>query len=310
MELWRATVDIVKRDSAGSITDMEHGIELEFPVVVTNALTQTYKCTQAFEGSDPEPCPVDLAQKLLAHWSVLYSQGTAVWPMAEGLPLPGSLYGDYASPVQSVSVDSGQESVSVTFGPPRHLEVADFASRLQGFRTRRAAISYARRTTGKPDGNQLDGTTTAPASGTGHAPGGKRRTKVTATDGRTIDLNPANIDAGKSIGVQTLTITKDGTKLADIQVLATDDLTADLSQQTAGSSGGGGGSETTKDTLCPWCPRQWDGGVTAGGDGDGSVPADGSGVGDSTHPGSGVLPGTGATDVLHPAACPPCNFIK
>ncbi|MEI6212309.1 MAG: hypothetical protein WCR06_11860, partial [bacterium] len=207
MELWRATVDIVKRDSAGSITDMEHGIELEFPAVATNAFTQTYKCTQAFDGVDSEPCPADLAQKLLAHWSVLYSQGTAVWPMAEGLPFPGALYGDYVSPVQSVSVDSGQESVSVTFGPPRHLEVADFASRLQGFRTRRAAISYARRTTGKPDGNQLDGTTTAPASGTGHAPGGKRRTKVTATDGRTIDLNPANIDAGKSIGVQTLTIT-------------------------------------------------------------------------------------------------------
>ncbi|MEI7673274.1 MAG: hypothetical protein WCK00_14270, partial [Deltaproteobacteria bacterium] len=121
---------------------------------------------------------------------------------------------------------------------------------------------------------------------------------------------PANIDAGKSIGVQTLTITKDGAKLADIQVLATDDLTADLSQQTAGSSGGVGGSETTTDTLCPWCPRQWDGSVTVGGDGDGSVPADGSGVGATAHPGSGALPGTGATDVLHPAACPPCSFIK
>lgn len=306
MELWRATVDIIKRDAAGAITDQEHAVELEFPVVVTNAITKTYQCTQSVDGVEAEPCPSDLAAKLLAHWSVLYAQGTADWPIVEGIPFPGALYGDYASPVQSASIESGQNSVAITFGPPRHLEVADFASRLQGFRTRRAAFSYARRTTGQPDGNQLDGTTKAPASGTGHAPGVKRRTQVTANDGRAINLNPADIDAGKSIGVQTLTITKNGVTLADVQVLATGDLTADLQDQTADSTDGSGSS----DSSCLWCPRRWDGGVTAGGDSDGSVAADSGGVGDTAHPGSSSISGVGATDVLHPARCPPCLYPK
>jgi hypothetical protein len=308
-ELWIATVDIIKRDAMGNIKDQEHAVTLEFPVVTTDAITKTYKRQIAYEGIDPEPCPTDLAVKLLSHWSVLYAQGSAVWPMALTIPAPGARYGDTMSPLQSVSVDSDQNSVTAVFGPPRHLEVADFATRLQGFRTRRAAFSYSRRITGEPGKDTLDATTTTPAAGTGHAPGDKRRTKVSAPDGRAIDLNPSLIDAGKSIGVQTLTIKNNGTTLASMQVLATSDMSADLVTNTATATPG---DTNFPDEPCPWCPRRWDGSVTAGGDGDGSVIAGGGGIGDTPHPGvtNPSLPGVGATDVFHPSACPPCQFVR
>jgi hypothetical protein len=308
-ELWIATVDIIKRDALGNIKDQEHAVILEFPVVTTDAITKTYKRQIAYEGIDPEPCPPDLAVKLLAHWSVLYAQGSAVWPMALSIPPPGARYGDTMSPLQSVSVDSGQNSVNAVFGPPRQLEIADFATRLQGFRTRRAALSFSHRTTGTPGKDTLDATTTTPTSGTGHAPGDKRRTKISAPDGRSIDLNPSAIDAGKSIGVNTLTIKSNGETLASMQVLSTSDMSADLVTASATATPGSSAASSTE--PCPWCPRRWDGSVTAGGDGDGSVIAGGGGIGDTPHPGvtNPSLPGVGATDVLHPSACPPCQFV-
>jgi hypothetical protein len=307
-EIWRATVDIVLRDAAGAVIDQEHATVLDLPVVVTNAVTKKYHAVDDFDYEEAEPVPVDLASQLLAHWSRLYEQGTAMWPMASGIPTPGQTYGDYATPIQSLKFDSDQQSISAIFGPPRHLEPATLATRLQGFRNRRSAHSHLDRSTGESHGQQRNANQTIAKPVCGHAPGEKRQTTLKSSDGNaSIVLDPGAVDSGSQISVRSWTFTGGGGE-ATVQVLGTKDTIVDFDAKTIST----GDPNDPNNGRCPSCPSRWiDGGVIPD-TFDNSVAAWAypGGVYDNIHPGyvGGGDNGVYAGDTPYPYLCPPCRL--
>lgn len=181
-EVFRATVDIVKRDDAGEIIDAEHAVELALELVTTDATTREYRVPQASSSTDGEPVPANLATELLAHYSVRYAEGMARWPARVLWVYPGDTID--GTPIQTVAVSSADKAIEVVFGPPQHLSISDFASLLQGFRTRRASVSWQARVDGEPAAeSELAAGQTAIAKAAGHAPGAKRHLTVTAAAG-------------------------------------------------------------------------------------------------------------------------------
>lgn len=198
-----ATCDIIRRNAANEIIDNEHAVVLELQVVTTNATTRTYTHVQAFSGIDGEPVPEGLAAELLAHWSTRYYDGTATWPLADAWPVVGAIVS--GSPIQSCSVESSRNTASVQFGAPAHLSIEDFAARLQGFRTRRASISWRSRSTGEPAPSaELDPAQLNPAKVPGQGGGEKRQLVVAGATTGKIDLNPSGLSESQSMSPRTL----------------------------------------------------------------------------------------------------------
>ena len=195
VEQWVAVANLIQRDTSGNIIGVETGVSLTLDVITTDATTQTYKIMQSESLTGGEPCPSDLATALWAHWSVLYSQGNATWPVADLWPVPGQLY-TTNSPIQVIRIESQRHTVDVEFGPPQHLEISDWATRLQGFRTRRPTYSWSMRTsTGSQQGGSLGSNPITPAKSGGSSPGTKNRETLEATSSeglqQQINLNPA-----------------------------------------------------------------------------------------------------------------------
>jgi hypothetical protein len=200
VERFTATVDIIMRDGDEEIVDQEHGVELEIELVTTSASTREYSHTAALSSESGESVPGDLAVQLLEHWSRLFYDGSAAWPLSAGWPVVGTLVS--GSPVQTATVESVRNTAEVSFGAPSHLSVTDFAALLQGFRTRRPSISWQSRQTGTPPAeSDVQQGLKAPNRAAGFAPGQKRRQKVVAeeADGsHAIDVNPASVSGPES----------------------------------------------------------------------------------------------------------------
>ena len=290
-EVFRATVDIVKRDDTGEIIDSEHAVELALEVVTTDARTREYRVPQSYNYTEGEPVPADLATELLAHLSVRYMEGSAVWPARDLWAAPGDTID--GSPIQSVEVSSADTCIEVVFGPPQHLSIADFASVLQGFRTRRAAVSWQARVDGEPAAeSELAAGQAGIARAGGHAPGAKRRLTIKAADGLggSIQLNPALLDDDEVIRVRTISWKDESDAVQTARILATDNIPQD-------------GTEPPPDEDPPPCGHPGNepgaGGDSGGGD-DTEHPGDEPGAGgdsgggdDTDHPGDSPSPPSG-----------------
>ncbi len=223
LETFRATCDIVKRDDAGEIIDAEHAVELALELVTTDATTREYRVPQSSSSTDGEPVPANLATELLAHLSVRYMEGSAVWPARDLWAAPGDTID--GTPIQTVDVTSADKCIEVVFGPPQHLSIADFAAVLQGFRTRRASVSWQARVDGEPAAeSELAAGQHGIAKAAGHAPGAKRRMtiKAAAGDGGEIQLNPGQLDDDETIRVRTISWKDGADNVMTAKVLATD----------------------------------------------------------------------------------------
>ena len=227
-EVFRAVVDLIKRDDAGEIVDAEHAVELELQVIATNARTKEYRVPQSWSSTSGEPVPANLAAELLAQFSVRYAEGSARFPARHLWPAPGdNLDG---TPVQTVSVSSADKCAEIIFGPPQHLSVADFASLLQGFRTRRASVSWQARTDGAPPADaEAAGGQSGIARAGGHAPGAKTQLTIKAPDGAggAIQLRPSQIDTSETIRVRQISWKDPSDTIRTAKVLATDHIPQD-----------------------------------------------------------------------------------
>lgn len=195
VETFFATADVIKRDAADEVVSVEKGVELEMQLVTTSASTRTYRYLQSFSATSPESTPDGLAAALYAHWSILYAEGSAQWPLADLWANPGMLL--HSTPIQRVIVDSTASTCSAIYGPPQQLSASDLAGILSRFRSRRSSTRYEARTTGQTAAPAEDTrATTGIARTTGHAPGAPARTKIVAAVGEishAIDLHPACI---------------------------------------------------------------------------------------------------------------------
>lgn len=194
LETFYAVCDIVKRDG-DEIVSTEYDVNLEMQFVTTDATTKTYTWQESVSVTAAEPTPSGLAASLLAHWSVLYAQGTFTAPVQDGIPHPGQLV--YDTPIQSVRISAQAATVTGTFGPPSHLSAQDFVAFLQGFRTVRKSLRYQARDDGKPAAEEeSDQTVIAPVSASEWSPGSYGSLRV-KDGGKTINLDPAALgDAG------------------------------------------------------------------------------------------------------------------
>lgn len=227
-EVFRATVDIVKRDDDGEIIDSEHAVELELAVVTTDAATREYRVLQSYSSTAGEPAPADLATELLAHLSVRYMEGSATWPARDLWAAPGDTID--GTPIQTVDLSSADKCIEVVFGPPQHLSIADFAAVLQGFRTRRASVSWQARVDGEPAAeSELDAGQNGIAKAAGHAPGAKRRMTIKAADGLggSIQLNPGQLDDDETIRVRTISWKDESDTVHTARILASDNIPQD-----------------------------------------------------------------------------------
>lgn len=284
-EVFRAVVDIVKRDDAGEIIDAEHAVELELAVVTTDAATREYRVLQSYSSTAGEPAPADLATELLAHLSVRYMEGSATWPARDLWAAPGDTID--GTPIQTVDLSSADKCIEVVFGPPQHLSIADFAAVLQGFRTRRASVSWQARVDGEPAAeSELDAGQNGIAKAAGHAPGAKRRMTIKAADGLggAIKLDPGQLADDETIRVRTISWKDGADAVQTARILATDNIPQD-------------GTDPPEDDDPPPCGHPGNepgagGAVTGDEPGDGTEhPGDESGgAGDTDHPGDSPSP--------------------
>lgn len=261
VEKFTAEVDIIQRNAAGEIIDATHAVPLEMELITTDAVTKVeptpYRIFQTFSSIAAEPTPANLASELLAHWSVLYSDGSASWPLVLAWPLPGQTYA--GSPIQTVSIESALNTASVTFGAPEHLSVNDFADRLQGFRTRRPSVSYGNRSTAEPPAeSEINPNNAAPARATGAGAGQKRRSVLTSESGGSIDLDPDQIDPSDTMSPHPVSWQAPGGATLTAKMLTTtpllpdgsepgDPSERDCSKHPGDPSSAGGGSGTDED---------------------------------------------------------------
>jgi hypothetical protein len=201
VEVFKATVDIIKRDGANNIISKQHAVPIEMECVTTDAVTKTYRVTQSASGVTGEAIPTNLAAELLALWSGVYQEGSASFAAADLWPSPGMIVlGN--TPIQTVSVDSATNTCTVTFGPPQRDQQADYQAKLQGYKTRRMAYGWSKRTDGKPSGNLVDPTQKAPALVPGAGKGEAQREVIAAQDSgsrtQKVDINPAAVAFGES----------------------------------------------------------------------------------------------------------------
>ncbi len=228
VEQFRAIVDIVQRDEDGAITESEHAVNLSLDVITTNATTRTYSKLQSYSATSAEPTPANLATELLAHLSVRYAEGSASWPIRDLWAAPGNTL--YSTPIQTVHVSSADKLAEVAFGPPQHLSVADFAAVLQGFRTRRASISWKARTNAEPAAeNELEANQASPARVPGFAPGAKRHLSIAAAAGAggSVVLDPTKLDDDETITVKEISWKDADNQVQRAKVLASDNIPQD-----------------------------------------------------------------------------------
>ncbi len=196
LETFWAVVDVVQRDGAGNIVSEEANLNLEMQFVTTDATTKTYRWRDGLSVTTAESTPTGLAAALLAHWSVLYAQGSFSCAVDDGIPHPGQTVLD--SPVQTVRVDAVTNIVTGTFGPPSRLSAQDFVSFLNQARPLRKSTRFAARDNGTPpDGDESDETLFAPVSSSEWSPGEPAR-QVIASDGKKIDLDPGSLGAAET----------------------------------------------------------------------------------------------------------------
>ncbi len=227
-EVFRATCDIVKRDDAGEIIDAEHAVELALELVTTDATTREYRVPQSYSYTTGEPAPANLATELLAHLAVRYMEGSATWPARDLWAAPGDTID--GAPIQTVDLSSADKCIEVVFGPPQHLSIADFAAVLQGFRTRRASVSWQARVDGEPAAeSELAAGQNGIAKAAGHAPGAKRRMTIKAADGLggSIQLNPGQLDDDETIRVRTISWKDASDTVQTARILASDHIPQD-----------------------------------------------------------------------------------
>lgn len=281
-EVFRAIVDIVKRDNTGEIVDAEHAVELELHVIATDARTREYRAPLSRRFVSAEPTPANLAAELLAHFSVRYAEGTARWPAGDLWPSIGDTID--GTPIQSIFVTSSDKTIDVAFGPPQHLAVADFASLLQGFRTRRAAFSWRARTDGEPaSDSDLTADQTGVVRASGHAPGIKRRLTIKAEKGAggAIQLAPGWLDDDQVMRVRTISWRDSADIVRRAKILATDNIPQDGTEPPP----------EEEEIVPPPCGHPGN----AGGGSPGSHPGDTPGgderdIGRGDHPGNSPTP--------------------
>lgn len=223
VETFRATVDVVKRDGGGNILTREHAVELAMDLVTTDATSKTYSRVDSADFEEPETIPADFAAQLLAQWSVLYAEGTAVWGIASAWPHPGALM--HATPLQRVAVSAAAMSATGTYGPPQHLSASDLAAFLNRFRRRCASRRAQSRDDGlAPADSVRDANAVAPAKAAGHADGAPTRIRMVEgerSSAKTIDLDPERLEPASTATPRLIKYTNAAGELRQAYVLAT-----------------------------------------------------------------------------------------
>lgn len=288
VETFRATVDIVKRDETGNVLTQEHAVHLDLDLVTTDANTRNYSRVDSVDFEEAETIPADFAAQLYARWSVLYAEGSSVWPLAAAWPHPGALM--HETPLQRVSVSAKAMTASGTYGPPQHLSASDLAAFLNRFRQRVASRRAQAREDGKqPADSVRDANAVAPVKAGGHADGAPTRTRMVqglSSAAKTIDLDPALLDDGKTAKPRVISFLDAEGNPAHATFIATADEAGEAEDPSAPVPG--------DPDYPPPCGHPGNGGGGGGGSEDlahpGDEPGGGPGVTDTDHPGDEPSP--------------------
>lgn len=238
VETFSCVAEVVRRNGAGDVVDVEKALPVQIQLVTTNATTRSYKYTTSSTSTTAEPEPDGLAAALLAahagdgrSLTVVGSlpDSTSDFDMSGGehdwLPEPGDTYDGMVA--QSVQMDFPERTMTIQFGPPSHLSIQDMAGLMTGFRARRTASTAARnRDTGETGGDEVNMNIVAPAQAVQAGQGRRERFVVANPAGAVIDSDPAKITSStdKTMEPRTLTLykkTSEGLQPFKICVMAT-----------------------------------------------------------------------------------------
>lgn len=242
-----AQVDYVLKDGSGNVIEAQTDRPVSLRLMVTNAITKTYRRTTSYDTG--ETTPTGVAAALHASWNALQYDGLAKLTQQEcsGSAIPGQKlcisggrteWATMNALIQETTelVDRGHTTIRIA--PPRHLEADTLVGLFRALRSRRFSWSRLSRTTGDVTDGDLNLSGKAATEDAADGSGQHKRLVIrnSATEDATqyaheIDLDPAAIDhaddthaANRTLRPRELTVlTKDGSgnpQLQLIQILA------------------------------------------------------------------------------------------
>lgn len=206
--------------------DSEEEIALTMNFLMTNATTKKYSWVVSSESSAGETVPAGLAAAILADRSGVLKKEKMILRLGDALPVLGDRCDGLF--LQSFDVDCRTLLADLAFGTPDYLSPEDMAALLSGFRNKcRPSTSFSR-STGKPaDDNKgkVEAGSIPPLSSTEWAPGKTTKKTIHAPAGSnagSIELNSANVPAGKKVEVKSLTVGG-----STYKIMGTEDINVD-----------------------------------------------------------------------------------